>query len=63
LEQFGAAKTDRYLLFAERPEDVASGNWIQNDPEKGWFVLFLFYNPLPPCFDKSWRPGTIEEVK
>jgi hypothetical protein len=46
LEHLGPAKTDRYLLFAERPEDVASGNWIQTDPQKGWFVLFLL-QPSP----------------
>ena len=24
---------------------------------------FRFYNPLPSFFDKSWRPGEIEEAE
>jgi hypothetical protein len=45
-----------------RPEDVAAGNWIQTDPEKGWFVILRCYSPLQPFFDKSWRIGEIEPL-
>jgi hypothetical protein len=45
-----------------RPDDVATGNWIQTDPEKGWFVILRLYSPLQPFFDKSWRAGEIEPV-
>ena len=45
-----------------RPDDVAPGNWIQTDPEKGWFVILRCYSPLQPFFDKSWRIGEIEPV-
>jgi hypothetical protein len=45
-----------------RPDDVAPGNWIQTDPERGWFVILRLYSPLPSYFDKSWRPGEIEPV-
>lgn len=38
-------------------------NWIQTIPGKGWFTLFRLYGPLKPWFDKTWRPGEIEEVK
>jgi hypothetical protein len=44
----------------EQPEGVARGNWIQTDPEKGWFTILRLYSPLPSFFDKSWRPGEIE---
>jgi hypothetical protein len=44
----------------EQPEGVARGNWIQTDPEKGWFTILRLYSPLPPFFDKSWRAGEIE---
>jgi hypothetical protein len=47
----------------EQPEGVARGNWIQTDPEKGWFAILRFYNPLPPFFDKTWRPSEIELVE
>ena len=43
-----------------RPDGVAAGNWIQTDPDKGWFVALRLYSPLQPFFDKTWRPGEIE---
>jgi hypothetical protein len=33
-------------------------NWIQTPPGKGWFMLFRFYGPLDPFFDKYGRPVT-----
>jgi hypothetical protein len=45
-----------------RPDDVAPGNWIQTDPERGWFVILRCYSPLEPFFDKSWQAGEIEAV-
>ncbi len=46
-----------------RPDDVAPGNWIQTDPERGWFVILRLYSPLQPFFDKTWRAGEIEFVR
>ena len=34
-----------------QPDDVAPGNWIQTDPEKGWFIMLRLYSPLQPFFD------------
>ncbi|WP_270046679.1 DUF1254 domain-containing protein [Solirubrobacter ginsenosidimutans] len=45
-----------------RPDDVPPGNWIQTDPERGWFTLLRLYSPLQPFFDKTWRPGEFELV-
>jgi hypothetical protein len=45
-----------------QPDDVAPGNWIQTDPEKGWFVVLRFYSPLQAFFDKTWQPGEVELV-
>ena len=51
------------VYFApEQPDGVARGNWIQTDPKKGWFTILRLYSPLPPFFDKSWRPSEIELV-
>jgi hypothetical protein len=44
------------------PDDVAPGNWIQTDPERGWFVILRLYSPLQPFFDKTWKPGEFELV-
>jgi hypothetical protein len=45
-----------------RPDGVAPGNWIQTDPERGWFVILRLYSPLQSFFDKTWRAGEIEPV-
>jgi hypothetical protein len=45
-----------------RPDGVAAGNWIETDPERGWFVILRLYSPLQPFFDKTWRVGEIEPV-
>ena len=45
-----------------QPDGVAAGNWIQSDPEKGWFVILRLYSPLQAFFDKTWRPGEFEVV-
>ncbi len=42
-----------------QPDGVASGNWIQTDPDKGWFVVLRCYSPLQSFFDKTWRAGEI----
>ncbi|MCE5289392.1 MAG: DUF1214 domain-containing protein [Nocardiaceae bacterium] len=46
----------------ERPAGVPDGNWIQTMPDKGWSATLRLYSPLRPFFDKTWRPGEIEEV-
>ncbi|HET6564246.1 MAG TPA: DUF1254 domain-containing protein [Xanthomonadales bacterium] len=46
-----------------QPKGVARGNWIQTDPEKGWFVLLRLYSPLRSFFDKSWRVSEVELVE
>jgi hypothetical protein len=63
-----AAKADAdgatTVYFApEPPAGVERGNWIQTAPGKGWFTILRLYSPLPPFFDKSWRPSEIELVK
>jgi len=46
-----------------QPKGVARGNWIQTNPDKGWFTILRLYSPLPSFFDKSWRPSEIERVQ
>jgi hypothetical protein len=46
----------------ERPSDTPEGNWIQTDPDKGWFGILRLYSPGAPYFDKTWRPSEIEPV-
>jgi hypothetical protein len=46
-----------------QPAGVKHGNWIQTMPGKGWFTILRLYSPLPPFFDKSWRPSEVELVR
>jgi hypothetical protein len=47
----------------KQPEGVKRGNWIQTDPNKGWFTILRLYSPLEPFFTKKWRPSEIELVQ
>jgi hypothetical protein len=46
----------------DRPADTPEGNWIQTDPDKGWFAILRLYSPLQSYFDKTWRPSEIEPL-
>ncbi len=46
----------------EQPDGVERGNWIQTDPNKGWFTILRLYSPLETFFTKQWRAGEIERV-
>lgn len=51
------------VYFApEKPEGISEGNWIQTDPNKGWFTILRLYSPLPGFFDKSWQISEVEAV-
>ena len=51
------------LYFGPKPPAGKEANWIASVPNKGWFAIFRLYSPLEPWFDKTWRPGEIEEAK
>ena len=46
-----------------QPADADDGNWIQTDPDKGYFAILRLYSPLQPFFDKSWRVGEFEPAR
>jgi hypothetical protein len=52
--------TDVYI--GPKAPDGKESNWLQTDPDKGWFGILRLYNPLEPFFDKSWQPSEIEVV-
>jgi hypothetical protein len=45
------------------PSPCKENNWIQTISGKGWFTALRLYGPLEPWFEKTWRPGEIEEVQ
>jgi hypothetical protein len=50
------------IYFGPTAPKGPEGNWVQTVPGKGFFTILRLYNPLPPFFDKSWRPSEIEPV-
>jgi hypothetical protein len=59
----GADGSTTVYFSPKRPQGVKEGNWIQTDPDKGWFTILRLYSPLQSFFDKTWRPSEIEVVK
>ena len=45
-----------------QPSGVSDGNWIQTDPDLGWFQILRFYSPTQTFFDKTWRAGEVEKL-
>jgi hypothetical protein len=65
-----SSQTKRLLANADGSVDVYFGpaspagkqnNWVETIPGKGWNTLLRLYGPLQPWFDKTWRPGEIEQ--
>jgi hypothetical protein len=52
-----------HVYFGPEAPAGKEKNWIQTVPGSGWFVLFRFYGPLEPFFDKTWKPDDIEQVR
>ncbi len=49
------------VYFGPKAPDGKEGNWVQTVPGKGWFVILRLYGPEQAFFDKTWKPGEIEE--
>jgi hypothetical protein len=47
---------------ATKPDGVPEGNWIQTDPERGFFAILRLYSPLQGFFDKTWQVGEIQRA-
>ncbi len=45
----------------EAPEGYEN-NWVQSNPEKGFFVYMRLYGPLETFFDKSWKMPDVKMV-
>ena len=51
------------VYFGPKAPAGFENNSVQTIPGKGWFMILRLYGPLEPWFNKTWRPGEIEEVK
>ncbi len=46
-------------LFGRKAPEGKEANWVQTNPDKGWFAYFRFYGPTEAFFDKSWAAPDI----
>jgi hypothetical protein len=51
------------LYMGPEPPKGQEGNWIKTNAGEGFFVIFRFYGPTEPYFDKSYQLPNIELVK
>jgi hypothetical protein len=50
------------IYFGPDAPEGKDPNWIPTDAAGGFEVLFRFYGPKQPLFDKSWRLPDIEKL-
>jgi hypothetical protein len=50
------------VYFGPKAPQGKENNWVQTAPGRGWNVVLRMYGALEPWFDKTWRPGEIEQV-
>jgi hypothetical protein len=51
------------VYFGPKAPAGKESNWVQTWPGRGWNVILRLYGPLQPWFDKTWKPGEIEEIQ
>jgi hypothetical protein len=49
--------------FGPKAPAGKENNWVKTIPGKGWNMILRLYYPMETWFDKSWKPGEVEEVK
>jgi hypothetical protein len=52
----------RLVFSPQQPTDVPDANWIQTNPQKGFFAYFRWYSPTKAFFDRSWKMDNIKQV-
>lgn len=50
------------VIVGGSPPAGYENNWIESNPEKGFFVYLRLYGPLEPYFDKSWTMPDVKRV-
>ena len=50
------------LFFAPNPPEGQEPNWVPTNPKGGFEVLFRFYGPQQPLFDKTWQLPDLERI-
>ena len=50
------------VYFGPKAPAGHEANWVQTNPDKGWFTYFRFYGPTEAFFDKSWVLHDLEKI-
>jgi hypothetical protein len=50
------------IYFAPKPPPGKEPNWVPTDSDGVFEVLFRFYGPEKPLFDKTWKLPDIEQI-
>ena len=50
----------QWTFTSPKAPDGNESNWIPTSTDGGFEVLFRFYGPEKPLFDKTWRLPDIE---
>jgi hypothetical protein len=50
------------VYFGPKPPAGKESNWVPTNTDGGFEVLFRFYGPEKPLFEKTWRLPDIEKV-
>jgi len=50
------------VYFGPEAPAGKENNFVQTVPGRGWNTLLRLYGPLEAFYNKTWRPGEIEEV-
>jgi hypothetical protein len=50
------------VYFGPKAPPGKESNWVQTWPGKGWSVILRLYGPEQSFFDKTWKPGEIEQI-
>ena len=50
------------VWFGPESGKEKESNWVKTIPGKEWYMILRLYYPLESWFDKSWRPGEVEEL-
>jgi hypothetical protein len=51
------------IWFGAKAPAGQEKNWVQTTPGTGYNIALRLYGPFEPWFNKTWRPGDVEEVR
>ena len=50
------------VYFGPSASPGKESNWVPTSGERGFEVLFRFYGPEKPLFEKTWKLSDLEQI-